>query len=205
MSGSSATRFLQQENIRLKKEVEMLSQRLGHLEQYFEMIKRMYWLDRQINSHEAPLELLNQLLEQVISAIGARDGSISLLDETAGELMFVLVHGQLTNRLRGFRIKSDAGIAGWVVENKEPIIVNNPRQDWRFSLRVDEEFGFLTQSIASVPVMGPERLRGVIQLLNKPQPGFSESDIGLLLVLSQMAARVLDRISPAEIMPAGPD
>jgi len=92
----------------------------------------------------------------------------------------------------GYRIKSDAGIAGWVVENQQPIIVNHPRQDWRFSVQVDEEFHFTTRSIASVPVTSEQgKFMGVIQLLNK-RGEFTQADIALLLILSQVAAKVLE-------------
>lgn len=110
------------------------------------------------------------------------------------ELVFVLVHGSLGQQLRGFRIKSDAGIAGRVVGNHESIIVNNPRQDWRFSLEVDREFGFSTRSIVSVPLMSQDRLIGVIQLLNKHDGQFTGADVALLLVLGQVAVTVLEAV-----------
>ena len=163
---SSATRFLQQENIRLTKEVESLKQQNLTLERYLNTIKEIYWAGRQISSAENPRDILTQLLHKVITVVGAGDGSISRFDEAAGELIFLLVYGELGRRLEGYRIKSDVGIAGWVVENKEPIIVNNPRQDWRFSLQVDEAFSFITRSIMSVPLMSQNNdLLGVIQLI----------------------------------------
>ncbi len=201
MGTEAAVRFLQQENIRLTKETESLRQQISMLERYLEIIKDMSRLDRQIVLQENPLDLLRQLLGRIIEAVGAKDGSISRLDAAAGELVFVLVHGQLTRRLENYRIKSDMGIAGWVVENKEPIIVNNPRQDWRFSLQVDQEFGFLTQSIISAPVMSQEKLIGVIQLLNKHPHGFARADVVLLLIFSQLAARVLERLPLPENPP----
>lgn len=201
MGTESAVRFLQQENIRLTKETESLRQQISMLERYLEIIKDMSRLDQQIVLQENPLDLLRQLLGRIIEAVGAKDGSISRLDAAAGELVFVLVHGQLTRRLENYRIKSDLGIAGWVVENKEPIIINNPRQDWRFSLQVDQEFGFLTQSIISAPVMSQEKLIGVIQLLNKHPHGFAQADVTLLLIFSQLAARVLERLPLPENPP----
>ncbi|MDH3674849.1 MAG: GAF domain-containing protein [Anaerolineae bacterium] len=190
---SSTMRFLQQESLRLNKELEALKQQNSRLEHYLDTVKALYWRGLAITSADEPVETLSQLLLDVISVIGADDGSISRLDEEAGELVFVMVHGELRQRLAGYRMKSDVGTAGWVVENQEPLIVNYPRQDWRFSGVVDEEFGFLTRSIMSIPILGEDRLIGVIQLLNK-HGEFNESDVAVVLTLSQVASKVLGNL-----------
>ena len=189
---TSATRFLQQENIRLTKEVEALKQQNLTLNRYLETVKEIHAANQQLSSIEDPFDRLKQLFNKVTTVIGAMDGSIMQLDDEAGELVFVIVHGELSEQLVGFRMKSDEGIAGWVVENREPIIVNHPRQDWRFSVQVDEAFHFTTRSIASVPVMSEQgKFLGVIHSLNK-RGEFTQADIALLLVLSQVAAKVLE-------------
>jgi GAF domain-containing protein len=126
-----------------------------------------------------------------MKVIGATDGSISRLDRAAGELEFVLVHGDVRQALRGYRIKANAGIAGWVVSQEEPVIVNSPRQDWRFSLEVDQEFNFVTRSIVCLPIMAQSELVGVIELLNKPGGAFTETDLAVLSILSHVAAKIL--------------
>ena len=191
MGNTSATRFLQQENLRLQKENESLQQRNQALLRRLERVKELYWSGQQITSEENMLEALNELLSDTMRIIEAEDGSISYLDEKAGELVFVLAHGHIGQQLRGFRLKKDVGIAGWVVANYEPVIVNHPRQDWRFSVAVDERFGFSTRSIVSIPVMDRQKLVGVIQLLNKRQGEFDEADIAVLLILGHVAAIVL--------------
>ena len=191
---SSTTRFLQQENIRLTKELETLETDKKSLFAHLEMVKELFWAGQNIASEENLLYALNQLLYKVMQVIEANDGSISYFDQAANELIFVLVHGELGRQLAGFRIKGDTGIAGWVVENKESIIVNDPRQDWRFSETVDKEFSFFTQSIVSVPIISKNSFMGVVQLLNKRGNNFDEADVALLLILGHVAAKVLDEI-----------
>lgn len=195
MATTSSTRLLQHESNRLRKEVEALEENKRNLYRYFELIKNCYWLRQTITTADNPLQKLYELLYEVVNVVGARDGSLSQLDDVAGELVFILVHGDLRHRLRGFRITSDTGIAGWVVSNREAIIVNHPRQDWRFSQQVDQEFSFLTQSIMSVPVIDQHgKLVGVSQLLNKIGGEFDEADEALLLIFGQIAALVLNEI-----------
>ncbi len=161
---------------------------------YLEMVKDLYWASQDIASAENLLYALNQLLYKVMGIVGARDGSISRLDKATGELVFMLVHGELGRQLPDFRIKGDVGIAGWVVKSRQPIIVNDPHEDPRFSGIVDKEFGFFTNCIASAPIMRRGNLKGVVQLLNKRGNEFTEADVVLLLMLGQVAAIVFEEI-----------
>jgi GAF domain-containing protein len=169
------------------KEVELLHR-------YLQTVKDLYWASQDIAAADNLLYALNQLLYKVMSVIGAKDGSVSRLDEATGELVFVLVHGELGRQLPDFRIKSGTGIAGWVVNNRQPIIVNSPHVDTRFSNIVDKEFDFFTNCIASAPIMRRGHVKGVVQLLNKRGDEFNEADIVLLLVLGQVAAIVFEEI-----------
>lgn len=196
---TSATRFLQQENSRLLKENEALKQKNSALQRYLDKVAEIYRVNQEIAWVEDSLTVLDNLLGQVIEIIGVSDGSISRLDSDSGELEFVLVHGDLREQLPGYRLQSDAGVAGWVIGNEKPIIVNSPRQDWRFSLTVDQEFSFFTRSIACVPIVAGHKAIGVIELLNKSNNDFTEADIALLLILSQVAAAVLQTLPPQPI------
>ena len=187
----SALRFLQQENAHLQDENKLLREESLSLHRYMSTVKELYWAAQRLESVDNPLDLLDELLYKTIEVIGASDGSISRLDQATGELVFVLVHGDIQQELRGYRIKGNVGIAGWVVNQREPLIVNNPRQDWRFSLEVDQEFNFFTRSIICMPLLAQDELVGVIQLLNKRGDEFTETDMALLSILSQVAVKVL--------------
>jgi GAF domain-containing protein len=194
MMSDSAIRFLQQENLRLRNEIENLTKQNQRLQLHLTKITDLYWANQRIATEEDPLEVISQLLYQIINVIEAGDGSISRLDEETNELVFLFSHGELQQQLPGHRIKSDLGIAGWVVENHQPIIVNNPRQDWRFSQEVDDEFNFYSRSIVSVPIISYDQLLGVIQLVNKQDNEFTEADIALLLILGQVTATAMQAV-----------
>jgi sigma-B regulation protein RsbU (phosphoserine phosphatase) len=194
MENTSALRFLQQENARLQEENKALREDSLALQHYMEALKDLYWATQRITSEENLFVLLDQILYNALSVLRAEDGSLMLLDEETNELVFVLVHGDIRNELRGYRIKSDTGIAGWVASQRQPLIVNNPRQDGRFSLDIDEEFSFVTRSIMCVPMIARGKLIGVIELLNKRDDEFSEADATLLLILGQVAAIALEEM-----------
>ena len=164
------------------------------LRNHLKTVQELYWASQNIASADNLLYELNRLLFKVMSAVGAKDGSICRLDEQGGELVFMLVHGELGRQLPDYRINSNTGIAGSVVNTHEPVIVNDPRQDERFSQVVDTEFGFFTKSLASAPIMRRGVCKGVVQLLNKAGNNFNDEDIVLMLILGQVAAIVFEAL-----------
>jgi GAF domain-containing protein len=188
-------RFLQQENSRLAEENETLREENQALRRYVSSLKELHWAAQQIISEENLFDLLDKILYSALNVLRAEDGSLLLLDDETNELAFVLVHGDIRHELRGYRIPNNVGIAGWVVTHKEPLIINNPHQDWRFSHQVDTTFGFSTRSIICVPMIARNKLIGVIELLNKRNDEeFNETDLTLLSILGQVAATALEEM-----------
>ncbi len=192
MEGLSATQYLRQEIARLQQENEAHKIEIATLNRCLQALMELYWDIQDLGVQPSLVGLVVQHLHNTIEAIGAQDGSLLLLDPTTQELVFVLVHGRIAAQLVGHRIPADTGVAGWVLQNYEPVIVNNPRQDWRFSGAVDSEFAFLTRSIICVPLLQQARPIGVIELLNKAHAPFSETDAILALVLGQFITRAIE-------------
>lgn len=197
MSGSNPQliRFLQQENSRLAEDNETLRAENQTLRRYVQALKALHYATQQITNEENLINLLNQILVNAMSVLRAEGGSLALLDDETDELVFVVVHGDISGQLRDYRLKSDQGIAGWVATHREPLIVNNPRQDYRFSPQVDKTFNFFTRSILCVPLLSGSKLIGVIQLLNREDDEpFNQTDSVLLSILSHIAATALEEM-----------
>lgn len=192
---NTALRFLQQENSRLKDEVDMLRVENNALRSYMSALDELHRATQQIISEENLFNLIDHILYSAMNVLNAEGGSLLLRDEETNELAFVLVHGDIRNKLRGYRISGNEGIAGWVATNHKPLIVNNPHQDRRFSGQIDKAFGFQTRSIVCVPMMIRHKVIGVIELLNKIDDGlFSDTDVNLLSILALVAATALEEM-----------
>ena len=192
-STSHLIRFLQQENAKLLEENADLRQQVQALQQYMIAVEELHWAAERISSEPNLLSLLDEILFHAMHLSNAQDGSVLLMDEETDELVFAVVHGDIEGELRGYRISANIGIAGWVAAHNKPAIVNNPRQDPRFSPLVDEYFGFVTRSIICVPMVTQRRKVGVINLLNKQaQAPFVEADAALLAILAHIAAIALE-------------
>src|SRR6266550_1088909 len=75
------------------------------------------------------------------------------------------------------RVPAGVGIAGWVVEHAEPVVVKDARDDPRFYTGLDERTGFETRSIVAVPLRTKEHVVGVVEIINKLDGDFEESDV----------------------------
>jgi diguanylate cyclase (GGDEF)-like protein len=119
--------------------------------------------------------------------------SLLLVDEAKQELFFEIATGEGSAALKEIRIKMGQGIAGWVAQTGEVVIVPDTSKDSRFFAKVDEKTKMETRSIVAVPVRFRDRALGVIELINCVGPeGFGERDLALLEVLADFAAIAME-------------
>lgn len=138
-------------------------------------------------------KLLLNAMQLTAEAIDAGAASLMLVDEEHGDLVFEVSHGSRSEMLRQQRIPIKEGIAGWVAHHGRPVIANEARTDPRFSHRVDVRTGFLTQSIAAVPLFLKGRVIGVLEVLNKYSgAGFDQEDVQLMSAIAVQAAIALE-------------
>ena len=189
---STAIHLLKKENNALKTEVAMLREEVAALQTYLKGISALHEATSNIAAQDDLYQLLDEILYQALRIINTDHGSLLLVDDESQELVFVLVHGEFREPLQGYRMNWHQGIAGWVVEHGEPLVVNQARYDPRFSSEIDEKFGMHTHDILAVPLKHGERIVGVIELVNKrSDQQFSESDAKILALLGSIAAMTL--------------
>src|SRR5258708_15775737 len=88
-----------------------------------------------------------------------------------------------------FRIKVGEGVAGWVGDKREAVLVNDTSKGARFTGQQDQASGFKTKSALCVPMMAGGELIGVLEVLNKKAAeSFTEADKSLLESLASLAA-----------------
>ncbi len=193
---TQATRYLQQEVSKLRQETANQRVEIAKLHRHLDLMAKLYWTGQWIVREDNPLRMLDQRLQEISRVIDVEDSSLLYFDPEHDTLTFILVHGRLQQQLPGREIPSDAGVAGWVLHNGGPVIVNNPRQDWRFSNVIDEEFAFMTRSLLCVPMLLDGEVYGVLELLNKRHGEFTEEDAAMLSILGHIAASALSRYTP---------
>ena len=177
---------LREENLVLEQEAEQLRQFMESMAALIEAVERP-------KGESEALSLLSQVLDSAIRAIGAEDGSLLVPDEETGELVFVLVQGASSKaNLVGRRLPAGRGIAGWVAEHRAGTTVNNVPADERFYPELDVELDYRTSSLLAAPLLGGNRLLGVVEVINK-QNGklFSTGNLTLLTLMCRFAGELL--------------
>ena len=138
-------------------------------------------------------QVLRTIMEKIDEFLRPDNWSLLLLDEEKQELYFELAVGKASQALRDVRIKMGQGIAGWVAQHGETVVVPDTTKDMRFFGKVDEKTKTETQSIVAVPVRFRDTCLGVIELINCVGPeGFDPRDLKLLEALSDFAAIALE-------------
>ncbi len=138
-------------------------------------------------------QVLRTIMEKIDEFLRPDTWSLLLVDEPKQELYFELAVGKGAHALKDIRIKMGQGLAGWVAQHGEVVIVPDVSKDTRFFSKVDEKTKMETRSIVAVPVRFRDHCLGVIELLNCVGPnGFDDRDLHLLEALADFAAIALE-------------
>ena len=151
-----------------------------------------------VGSEETFRSLLQSVVEVARAIFGAQASSIFLLDEENDELVFEALAGEEEQGLIGTRIPSSTGIVGWTLVTRQPLVIEDIKDDPRHSREVAEMTGYVPKGIMSVPLLVEERALGVLQVLDRPhRPGFSLQEMELLGLFANQAAIALDLLQRA--------
>ena len=141
---------------------------------------------RVVNSSLELDEVLRLLLEQARTQLQAESGSVLLLERAEFRLKVVAADGPRAELSLGrFQAVGD-GIAGWVAEHCEPLLLHGAPSDPRFRrLRTRRD----VRDALCVPLISDSDLLGVICLSNRrSESPFSPDDLSLLIGIANQAS-----------------
>ena len=136
---------------------------------------------------------LTQLLELILQTgsgiMSAEAGSLLLLNQNTQKLHFKIATGKSRDEVKKFEIKLGEGIAGYVAQTGEPLLIPDATKDPRWHKYISDQIGFKTHSIACVPMKIDNHIIGVIEFINKDNEGeFTSEDVALISVFCELAA-----------------
>ncbi|MBI3085465.1 MAG: GAF domain-containing protein [candidate division NC10 bacterium] len=133
-------------------------------------------------------ELLGLAMRKAQEVLKAEASSLMLIDEETDELYFRVALGERGDAVKEARLKIGQGIAGWVAQKGEPLLVPDVQEDPRFYRNLDQQSGFRTKSILCVPIQAKGKTIGVVEVINRADGGeFQEKDIALLSAIAAQA------------------
>jgi HD-GYP domain-containing protein (c-di-GMP phosphodiesterase class II) len=166
--------------------------KLKRIEEKSERLALLSRLGQILNSTLDPKEVRRRAMEAATQLMGAEVGSLLLIDKEKDQLYFEVALGNKEKTIKTMTLHMGEGIAGWVAQNGDPLIINTPEKDARFFKGADEKTEFKTRNIICVPVKVKEKAIGVLEAMNKKGGGFDEEDLSLFTSLSDQVAIALD-------------
>lgn len=133
-------------------------------------------------------KLLTIIVEQVAQVVQA-EASLMLFDDRTNELFFDIALGEKGEKIKEVRLKMGEGVAGWVAEHGQSLIINDVEKDARWSPRGDEVTKYQTKSILCVPLKIKDKIIGVMEAINKiGDKGFDSYDQEVLEAYAAQAS-----------------
>jgi len=157
---------------------------------FFEEVSKTLTSSLELNA------VLSTIMKKTKNLVRAEACSIFLLDEETGDLVFERTTGKKESRkkIRKDRLKLGEGIAGWVAQERVPVIVPDVSKDPRFNPRTELEKDFRTKSIMCVPIQNKGNILGVLEIMNKlNNEPFTKDDLALILRIVDHAAIAIER------------
>jgi diguanylate cyclase (GGDEF)-like protein len=135
--------------------------------------------------------LLHTIMTKMAEFFGPERWSLMLVDEEANDLYYALSAGMNSEKLETLRVKMGEGVAGWVAETGNPLVVPDVRLDKHWLRFARQHPDLNLRSIACLPIRCGERTLGVMQLHNSSLDLLPEYSISFLRVLCDYAAIAL--------------
>lgn len=190
----AAARSLEKREIALEREKLMieLSRANALLKQKLSEIDALYSAGTILATTIDLTEALTQILSLAIDVIGAKIGSVMILDPSKKELYIGAACGLSKDIVLNTRLQLGDSISGYVAKTAKPLIVEDIEKDPRFS-RLNRQH-YELKSLISVPLQYKDKIYGVINLNNKMTgTAFNDDDLTVLTTFASQAAIAIDR------------
>jgi diguanylate cyclase (GGDEF)-like protein len=135
--------------------------------------------------------ILRTILDHMERLIDAELWTLLMLDAEKQELYYAIAAGGEENSLRDLRVKVGEGVAGWVAQHGETLIVpetvNDPRLESPNPAKLRK-----VRSVLALPLRGRTGTLGVIEILNPRAGQLNDYTIAFLHILADHAAIAIE-------------
>ncbi len=152
-------------------------------------------LSRELEQHRDLPTVIQRVLRLALHAVGASSGSLIVLGADATVVEAVLAYGDMFRTGQGLEETVRHGLAGWVVENRQPALVASTLDDPRWLRRAWEQQDGHRRAAASVPLLAGGRVVGVLTVIQRNGSPFTHDDLVLLMAIASCVS-----LSGAEIL-----
>ncbi len=153
-------------------------------------LELLYHISRELASALDLHEVLERILQLSVESVGGISGSIIVLDNHGNPVDSAMIHsGQVYNQTTDRLMDTiDKGLAGWVLQSREPVLIRDTSIDERWTKRPDDAPDRTgAKSAVSAPLLARQNLVGVITLVHPSPYTFNESHLELVQAIADVA------------------
>ncbi|MDR2793001.1 MAG: sigma 54-interacting transcriptional regulator [Treponema sp.] len=133
--------------------------------------------------------LLTEIIDSAERLCDAEASSLLLVDKETGFLYFEVALGPKGTDAKRFVVKPGEGIAGWVFERNEAVMLNDVENDKRHLSAISRDIDYPCKTMMAVPMRVKELCIGVIEIINKKDGQvFTKNDLEWLEIFANQAA-----------------
>jgi len=134
-------------------------------------------------------EVLEATMEGIREIMQVEAGSLVLLDEETGELIYRKALSPAPGWIEGQPVQPNRGLVEHVIASGEAKLVNDVERDRHFSGQLGQAMeGIVPEAILCVPLTIRDTSIGAIELVNKLDGVFDEQDLDLLTAMAASVA-----------------
>lgn len=180
LSKVTKNKTVEHDNRLLRTELDLKEKELD----FFDKITKVF------NSTSDMETSLDAIMNKAADMTGARAWLILLNDGTLLEVDPV----RTSKKIRRLTSDKRTSLAGWVMKNSAPLIVQNVLKDKRYNKKVDKHPNIKLISLMCAPLIINHQVIGVVEMINKKRGSvFNDVDLNILANVSHYAAMTIKR------------
>ncbi|MBD3178998.1 MAG: SpoIIE family protein phosphatase [Candidatus Latescibacteria bacterium] len=135
-------------------------------------------------------EVIGLIVKKCVKHLDSQQCTVTLLENETENSPFRTFVREIDTSREIQPMRLDSQIAGWMIKNNKPLIVNDINNDSRF--HPDPKSSRLIRSMLCAPLTHKGKLIGSINLFNKrSSEGFTEDNRRLLAIIASQSAQVI--------------
>ena len=148
-------------------------------------------LARALTSNLDLASILRTVTEYTERFIDADLWALLMLDPARNDLYYTSINGEVSGKLADIRVKVGEGLAGWVAEHGETLIIPEAAKDTRLAAAAQGS-EFVVSSAIGLPIRGRKGTHGVLEIFNPHLNENSDYVIAFLHILVDYAAIAIE-------------